>query len=143
MHVHVGEFPEALPVHVLVMALHVASAVPVPGMHEVVHAEDSRRPAAQRCRVRPSAEQTQFEGIPPQFEGGTAQHVGQSYASMFVRPEQSVLLQVFPPAAVHEGTQRPPWITNAGGGIGHVTVPASRGGCANEYVGNTLIQGRW
>jgi hypothetical protein len=131
VHVHVGELPEALPVHVLVIALHVASAVPVPGTHEVVHALVSSRPALQRCRERPSGEQTQLAGIPPQFEGGTAQHVGQSYASMFVRPAQRVALQVFPPAAVHDGTHRPPWITYAGGGIGHETAPLSRGALAS------------
>jgi hypothetical protein len=124
--VHVGELPEALPVHVLIAALHVASLVPEPGTQEFAHISVCSMFEAHRCRLRPSAVQTQFVGTPPQFDGGTTQHVGQSYASIIARPAHAVALHVFPPAAVHEGTHRPFSNTYAGGGIGQLT-PESRG----------------
>jgi hypothetical protein len=37
VHVQVGELPEALPVQVLMVALHVASLVPEPGTQEFAH----------------------------------------------------------------------------------------------------------
>ena len=126
VHVHVGELPEALPVHVLIAALHVASLVPEPGTHEFAHISVCSMFEAHRCRLRPSGVHTQFVGTPPQFDGGTTQHVGQSYASIIVRPAHAVALHVLPPAAVHDGTQRPFSKTYAGGGIGQLT-PESRG----------------
>ncbi len=107
VHVHVGALPEALPAHVLVMLLQVASVVPAPGTHEVAQALVSSDPLLHRWRLRPSVVHTHCVGTPPQFDGGTAQQVGQSYASIAARPAQSMALHVLPPAAVHEGTQRP------------------------------------
>lgn len=125
VHVHVGELPDALPEHVLIMALHVASPVPEPGTQEFAHISVCSMFDAQRCLLLPSVVHTQFVGTPPQFDGGTTQQVGQSYASIIARPMHAVALQVFPPAAVHDGTHRPFSNTYAGGGMGQLT-PESR-----------------
>lgn len=61
---------------------------------------------------------------------------------MFVRPAQSVPLQVLPPAAVHDGTHRPPWITYAGGGIGQLTTPLSLGALASTLGAVASVGGR-